>query len=80
MTRRTAVADGETVSTGSGFGGGLVLAILAIVVLALLFFGWQGNWFGVRSGPGVQNNPTVTSPMPSGGGGESSPSSQPSPS
>ena len=67
--------------TGSGAGAGIAAAILALLVLILLFFGFtQWNWFGTRSGaPATTNNPAVISPMPSsGGGGNASPSSQPS--
>jgi len=72
----------ETGDTGSGAGAGIAAAILALLVLILLFFGFtQWNWFGTRSGaPSTTNNPSVTSPMPSRGGGNSSPSAQPSPS
>jgi hypothetical protein len=67
----------EESDVGAGPGAGIVAAVLALLVLILLFFGFsQWNWFGTRSG--VQNNPAVTSP--SGGGGSSSPSAQPSPS
>jgi len=69
----------EASDMGAGPGAGIVAAVLALLVLILLFFGFsQWSWFGTRSG--VQNNPAVTSPMPSGGGGSSSPSAQPSPS
>jgi hypothetical protein len=68
------VVGGETVS--SGFGGGLLLGIVAVIVLLVLFFGfWQWNWFGSQSVAPSQQNPTVTSPVPSG-----NPSAQPSPS
>ena len=70
--------------TGAGAGAGIAAAILALLVLILLYYGFtQGNWLGTRSGaPSTTNNPSVTSPMPSGGGGNSSasPSAQPSPS
>jgi hypothetical protein len=70
----------ETSDTGAGAGAGIVAAVLALLVLILLFFGFtQWNWFGTTRS-GVQNNPAVTSPMPSGGGGNASPSAQPSPS
>ena len=73
----TEVVEGSDM--GAGAGSGIVAAVLALLVLILLFFGFtQWNWFGTRSG--VQNNPAVTSPMPSGGGASSSPSAQPSPS
>ncbi len=69
----------EESDVGAGPGSGIVAAVLALLVLILLFFGFsQWNWFGTRSG--VQNNPAVTSAMPSAGGGSSSPSAQPSPS
>jgi len=72
----------ETNDTGSSAGAGIAAAILALLVLILLFFGFtQWNWFGTRSGtPSTINNPTVTSPMPSGGGGNASPSAKASPS
>jgi hypothetical protein len=72
----------ETGDTGAGAGAGIAAAILALLVLILLFFGFtQWNWFGTRSGaPSTINNPTVTSPLPSAGGGNASPSAQPSPS
>ncbi|HEV8596162.1 MAG TPA: hypothetical protein VGR23_00460 [Candidatus Dormibacteraeota bacterium] len=72
----------ETGDTGAGAGAGIAAAILALLVLILLFFGFtQWNWFGTREGaPSTINNPTVTSPLPSGGGGNASPSAQPSPS
>lgn len=71
----------ESGDMGTGAGAGIVAAVMALLVLILLFFGFtQWNWFGTRSA--VQNNPAVTSPMPSAGGGNSSvsPSAQPSPS
>src|SRR6266704_2718429 len=66
----------EMTDTGSGAGAGIAAAILALLVLILLFFGFtQWNWFGTRSGaPSTINNPSVTSPMPSSGGGGASPS------
>ena len=69
----------ETSDTMGGAGAGIAAAILAMLVLILLFFGFtQWNWFGTRSeSPVTTNNPTVASPMPSGG---ASPSAQPSPS
>ena len=72
----------ETGGTDSGAGAGVAAAILALLVLILLFFGFtQWNWFGTRSGaPSTINNPSVTSPMPSSGGGGASPSAKPSPS
>jgi len=71
----------ETGDTGSGAGAGIAAAILALLVLILLFFGFtQWNWFGTRTGGPTVNNPSVTSPMPSGGGGNASPSAKPSPS
>ena len=69
--------------TGAGAGAGIAAAILALLVLSALFFGFtQWHQFGTRSGAGTMtNNPSVTSPMPSGGGGtNSSPSAKPSPS
>ena len=72
----TEIVEGSDMGTGAG--AGIVAAVLAVLVLVLLFFGFsQWNWFGTRSG--VQNNPAVTSAMPSSGGG-SSPSAHPSPS
>lgn len=73
----------ESGDTGAGAGAGVAAAILALLVLILLFFGFtQWNWFGTRSGGGSTiNNPSVSSPMPSGGGGtNSSPSAKASPS
>jgi hypothetical protein len=74
-------AGSEVVETGGdtyGAGAGVGAALIALIVLVLLFFGFtRWNWFGTVS-PTVQpNNPTVTSPAPSGGGG-SSPVSSPS--
>src|SRR5436309_12413987 len=74
----TEVVEGG--DTGSGAGAGIGAAILALLVLILLFFGFtQWNRFGTRSGATPKtNNPSVTSPMPSSGGGaSSSPSAQP---
>jgi hypothetical protein len=78
-------AGSEVVETsdtmGAGAGAGIGAAILALLMLIVLFFGFtQWNWFGTRSeAPPTINNPTVASPLPSGGGG-ASPSAQPSPS
>jgi hypothetical protein len=77
----TEVVEGG--DTGAGSGAGIAAAILALLVLILLFFGFtQWNWFGTRSGGTTINNPSVTSPLPSGGGGQQqqSPSAKPSPS
>jgi hypothetical protein len=62
----------------------MAAAIVALLVLILLFFGFtQWNWFGTRSAA-PSNNPTVTSPaataQPANGGGGASPSAMPSPS
>jgi len=67
--------------TGAGAGAGIAAAVLAMLVLILLFFGFtQWNWFGTTSGsPTTINNPSVASPLPSGGG-QASPSAKPSPS
>src|SRR6266566_572994 len=75
-------AGSEVVETGDSTGGGagVAAAILALLVLILLFFGFtQWNWFGTRSGsPSTINNPSVASPLPSGGGASASPSAMPS--
>jgi hypothetical protein len=74
-------AGSEVVETsgdmGTGAGAGIAAAILALMALILLFFGFtQWNWFGTHSGPSTTtNNPSVASPS-SGG----SPSAMPSPS
>jgi len=69
----------ETGDTGAGAGAGIVAAVMAFLVLILLFFGFtQWNWFGTRVVPSTQNVPSVASP--SAGGGGNSPSAQPSPS
>ena len=66
--------------TGAGAGAGIAAAVLAMLVLILLFFGFtQWNWFGTTSGGSTINNPSVASPLPSGGG-NASPSAKPSPS
>jgi hypothetical protein len=68
----------ETSGDTAGAGAGIAAALIALLVLVLLFFGFtRWNWFGTVAPPISQpNNPTVTSPAPSGGG--SSPSSSPS--
>jgi hypothetical protein len=68
----------ETSGDTAGAGAGMAAAIIALVVLVLLFFGFtRWNWFGTVAPVTQPNNPTVTSPMPSGGGG-ASPASSPS--
>lgn len=61
----------ETGDIGAGPGTGVAAAILALLALILLFFGFtQGNWFGARTvEPTTTNNPSIASP-----------SAQPSPS
>ncbi|HKC19130.1 MAG TPA: hypothetical protein VKE27_05805 [Candidatus Dormibacteraeota bacterium] len=77
MSRRS-MAGGETVSSGGGFGAGLILGIVVIVALIILAFGFfQWNWFGTQSG-GQTNNPTITSPAPNNGGASPSASASPS--
>jgi hypothetical protein len=80
-------AGTEVVETGGetmGPGAGIAAAVLALLVLIVLFFGFTTwNWFSTRStGPAAPaQNPTVASPMPGAGGGmNSSPSAQASPS
>src|SRR6266545_1781263 len=72
-------AGSEVVET-SDMGAGAA-AVLALMVLILLFFGFtQWNWFGAQTvAPATTNNPVLASPS-SGGGGNASPSAQPSPS
>jgi len=72
----------EMGDTGAGAGAGVAAAVLAMLVLILLFFGFtQWGWFGTTSGGSTTiNNPSVASPLPSGGGGNASPSAKPSPS
>jgi hypothetical protein len=71
----------EMGDTGAGAGAGVAAAVLAMLVLILLFFGFtQWGWFGTTSGGSTTiNNPSVASPLPSGGG-NASPSAKPSPS
>jgi len=70
-------------TTGGGAGAGIAAAILALLVLPLLFFGFtQWNWFGARS-TAPSNNPTVASPAPTsntgpGGSTAASPAASPS--
>jgi hypothetical protein len=48
-----------------------------VLVLIMLFFGFtQWNWFSAQPGPA--QNPAVSSPAPSGGGGGASPMASPS--
>ena len=73
-------AGTEMVTTGdpgAGALGGFVVAILAFLVMIMLFFGFtQWNWFSAQPGPA--QNPAVSSPAPSGGGGGASPMASPS--
>ena len=75
-------AGTEVVETGgdvSGAGAGIAAALIALLVLILLFFGFtRWNWFGSAVPTTTQNNPTVTSPMPSSGGSSASPAASPS--
>ena len=70
----------ETSDTAVGAGTGVATAVLALLALILLFFGFtRWSWFGPQSAaPSTINNPTVATP--SGGGSSASPSAQPSPS
>jgi len=73
----------ETSETTGGAGAGISAAILALLVLIVLFFGFtQWNWFGARQGttPAI-NNPTVASPatVPGGGAPAASPAASPTP-
>ncbi len=70
----------ETEGMTSGAGGGIVAAILALLVLILVFFGFaQWNWFGTRSQVAPPSTTTVTSPVPAPSGGtKSSPAPTPS--
>ncbi len=76
-------AGSEVVETGDTMGAGIAAAVLALLVLVLLFFGFtQWNWFSTQSAP--SQNPSVTSPGPTthplpGGGGGTLPSAKPSP-
>ena len=68
----------ETSGDTTGAGAGIAAALIAMVVLILLFFGFtRWDWFG--NGPSGATAPVVTSPAasPSSGGGGSSPSSSP---
>ena len=73
-------AGSETVVTGdsgAGAAAGIVVAVLAMLVLIMLFFGFtQWSWFSAQPSAPAQN-PTVTSPMPTTGGGGASPMASP---
>jgi hypothetical protein len=77
-------AGSEVVETSDtmGAGAGITAAVLALLVLILLFFGFtQWNWFGTQSAP--SQNPTISSPAPTahpvpGGGAGTAPSAAPS--
>ena len=78
-------AGSEVVETGGdmGAGAGVAAAVLALMALILLFFGFtQWNWFGTRAvAPSTINNPTIASPAASASASASaSPSAIPSPS
>ncbi len=70
----------ETEGMTSGTGGAIVAAILALMVLILLFFGFaQWNWFGTGSQTGPPSTTTVASPVSAPSGGtKSSPAASPS--
>lgn len=71
------VESGDTY--GGGAGAGVAAAILAVLVLILLFFGFtQWNWFGTRS-TGGSTSPTISTPAPTSGGVQASPSAKASP-
>jgi hypothetical protein len=76
-------AGSEVVETSdsTGAGAGVGAALIALLVLILLFFGFtRWNWFGnsAPSSPTItQNNPAVTTVMPSSGA-NGSPSASPS--
>jgi hypothetical protein len=69
----------ETGDTGMGAGAGVASAVLAMLALILLFFGFaQWNWFGSRPvSPATTNNPSIASPATQQ---SASPSALPSPS
>lgn len=77
-------AGSEVVETGgdAAGAGGIAAAILALMVLILLFFGFtQWNWFGTREiAPATTNNPSVASPLPQAGAASPSAQSSASPS
>jgi hypothetical protein len=74
----------EVVETdaGSGAGGGIAAALIALALLVVLFLGFtQWNWFGVRSSTSPGGTQTISSPMPTantGGGAAASPAASPS--
>ena len=78
-------AGSEVVETsgdmGASAGAGVAAAILALLALVLLFFGFtQWNWFGTRGeAPSTVNNPSIASAAPSISA-SASPSAIPSPS
>lgn len=71
-------AGSEVVEMGGNVAGagGIAAAILALLALVLIFFGFtQWNWFGTREiAPTTTNNPAVASPLPQAGA--ASPSAQ----
>jgi uncharacterized membrane protein YphA (DoxX/SURF4 family) len=78
-------AGSEVVETDrtSGGGAGIAAALLALLMLAILFLGFtQWNWFGTTSRSGSPGGTqTISSPAPTdntGGGAAASPSAMPS--
>ena len=73
-------AGSEVVETGgdtAGAGAGIAAALIALIVLVLMFFGFtRWNWFG-STGINTPTAPTVSSPAPSGGTTNASPSGSP---
>jgi hypothetical protein len=71
----------ETSGDSMGAGAGIAAAVLALLVLMVLFFGFTTwNWFGARPVAPAQN-PTIASPASGGGGStNASPSAMASPS
>ena len=61
----------ETSDTGYGAGAGIAAALVALLMLVVLFLGFtQWNWFGAStrsSSPG--GTQTISSPAPNNGGG-----------
>lgn len=76
-------AGSEVVETTDhpGAGAGIVAAILAVLMLVILFLGFsQWNWFGTTtrsSSPG--GSQTISSPAPANNGGAASPAPSGSP-